>query len=108
MGLRKSISEKHNGKVVEIGGGAGADHYTGFHRFGEIGHILHNKYIFNNKTHFSGWNLANILSEWLGNPGRGTLRTKTPKQFPAGARLILILLEACAFGSRLETRENLS
>ena len=63
MGLRKSISEKHNGKVVEIGGGAGANHYTGFHRFGEIGHILHNKYIFNNKTHFSGRNLANILSE---------------------------------------------
>ena len=103
MGLRKSISEKHNGKVVETGRGAGADHHAVFHRFAEIGHIFHNKYTFNNKTHFSSWNLAKILSEWLGNPGKGTLKTKNPKKFPEGARL-LILLEACAFGACLGSR----
>ena len=26
--------------------------HTGFHRFTEIGHIFHTKYIFNNKKHF--------------------------------------------------------
>ena len=103
MGLRKSISEKHNGKVVETGREAGADQHPDFHRFAEIGHIFHNKYIFNNKTHFSSWNLANILSEWLGNPGKGTLKTKSPKKFPEGAHL-LILLEACSVGSRLGSR----
>ena len=103
MGLRKSISEKHTWKVLEIGGGAGVDQHADFHGFGEIGHIFHDKYIFNNKTHFSSWNLANILSEWLGNPGKGTLKTKNPKKFPEGARL-LILLEACSLGARLGSR----
>ena len=77
--------------------------HADFHGFGEIGHIFHDKYIFNNKTHFSSWNLANILSEWLGNPGKGTLKTKNPKKFPEGARL-LILLEACSLGARLGSR----
>ena len=38
------------------------------------------------------WNLANILSEWLGNPGKGTLRSKNkkyilgePALYPAGS-----------------------
>ena len=30
--------------------------HTGFHRFTEIGHIFHTKYIFNNKKHFPSWN----------------------------------------------------
>ena len=52
MGLRKSISEKHTWKVLEIGGGAGVDQHADFHGFGEIGHIFHDKYIFNNKHTF--------------------------------------------------------
>ena len=55
--------------------------HTGFHRFTEIDHIFYNKYIFNNTEHFPSWKLANILSEWLGNPGKGTLRSKNPKNF---------------------------
>ena len=64
--------------------------HSGFYR-----QISHNKYIFNNKKHFPSWNLANILSEWLGNPGKGTLGVKNPKTFlwePAPDPL-----EACAF-----------
>ena len=52
-GIEEINSEKHTWKVVEIGGGAGADQHADFHGFGEIGHIFHDKYIFNNKTHFS-------------------------------------------------------
>ena len=58
--------------------------------------FLHNKYIFNDKTHFPSWNLANILSERLGNPGRGTLGGWNPKNFPGEP--------AFAFCARLENR----
>ena len=49
--------------------------HTGFYRFTEISQIFHNKYIFKNRIHFPSLNLANILSEWLRNPGMGTLRS---------------------------------
>ena len=76
--------------------------HNGFHRFTEIGQIFHNKYIFNHKKlsqlkscsiyptynmeinlyelirrfawlHPRRTELANILSEWLRNPGKGAL-----------------------------------
>ena len=62
---------------------------TGFQRFTKIGQIFHNKYIFNKKKlsrlksgKSSGKmlyprriELANIPSEWLRNPGKGTYRS---------------------------------
>ena len=54
--------------------------YSGFYR-----QIYHNKYIFNNKKHFPSWNLANILPEWLGNPGKGNLGVKKSKNVPVEA-----------------------
>ena len=56
--------------------------HTDFHRFTEIGQSFHIKYIFLiTKTLQPNWNLANITSEWLGNPGKGTSRRKNPKHF---------------------------
>ena len=52
--------------------------HTGFHRFTEIGQIFRNRYI-KEKTfqvarlHPRRMELANILSERLRNPGKGTL-----------------------------------
>ena len=54
--------------------------HTGFHRFTEIGQIFHNRYIFSknfkpSKLKSGKWfgESVNILSEWLRNPGKGTL-----------------------------------
>ena len=58
--------------------------HTGFHRFTEIGSDFHDQCIFNNKKHFLSLNLANIRSEWtewLGNQGKGTLRSENQKKF---------------------------
>ena len=104
MGLRKRVLEKHMGRLWKLGEEQARIH-TGFHRFAEISHIFLNIYMFNNKTHFSSWNPANILSEWLENPGKGTLRIKKSNTFPEGARH-LTMLEACAFGVRLGSRSE--
>ena len=54
--------------------------HIGFHYFMEIGQIFHNRYIFNKeksfqvaRLHLGRMGLAKILSEWLRNPGKGTL-----------------------------------
>ena len=63
--------------------------HTGFHRFTEIGQIFHNRYIFSknfkpSKLKSGKWfgESVNILSEWLRNPGKGTLGGKNPKYYP--------------------------
>ena len=44
-----------------------------------------------------------ILSEWLGNPGKGILRSQNPLKRPEGTRP-RNRQEACAFGARLGNR----
>ena len=64
--------------------------HTGFHRLTEI--------LQKSVTFFQ----IEILSEWLGNPGKGILRSRS-KKLPEGARP-RNRLEACAFGARLGNR----
>ena len=48
--------------------------------------FLHNKYIFNDKTHFPSWNLANVLSE-DSETQEGDFKGLKYEKFPGGACL---------------------
>ena len=61
--------------------------HIGFHRFAEIGQIFHNIFFNEEKMfqvgrlHPRRMKLANILFEWLRNPGKGTLGSWKLKNF---------------------------
>ena len=57
------------------------------------------RFFINNR--FPGWNLANLKSEWLRNPGKVTQGIQNPPKFPWGACPPDLPLEPCFFGARL-------
>ena len=76
--------------------------HTGFHCFTKIGQNFINKFIFTEKN-FPSWNLVNILSDWLRNPGKISLGSENPKKFQRGSCL-QTPIEACTFSTCLRNQ----